>query len=106
MKHRNIDYDVREVEPGRWRWLIEPMEKRIIIPKMYRSRDLAVAGIKATVLASVRVLSLVNRFPRISVRRSFVTLKPLIIRSSCFGLGAARGIGASPPISPPLNRSV
>jgi hypothetical protein len=45
MKHRNVDFDVEEVQPGRWRWSIFPETeggpKAVGQPK-YKTRELAV----------------------------------------------------------------
>jgi hypothetical protein len=42
MKHRTVDFDVREVEPGLWHWNIYPGNHLIRGPAKYRSRELAV----------------------------------------------------------------
>jgi hypothetical protein len=45
MKHRTIDYDVNEVEPGRWRWVIRPSIGRTVEgPPKFRTREQAVAA--------------------------------------------------------------
>jgi hypothetical protein len=42
MKHRTVDYDVQEVQPGRWRWKIFPGNRVVQGPANYRTRELAV----------------------------------------------------------------
>ena len=42
MKHRTIEYDVREIEPGRWRWSISPGSRIVQGLDEYRSRERAV----------------------------------------------------------------
>jgi hypothetical protein len=44
MKHRTVDYDVEEVQPGRWRWIIYPPGRTIPGPPKYRTREQAVAA--------------------------------------------------------------
>lgn len=41
MLHRTIEYDVAEVQPGRWRWTIYPGNHKVLGPAKYRSRELA-----------------------------------------------------------------
>jgi hypothetical protein len=47
MKHRTIDLDVQEVQPGRWRWIIRPALGRIIEgqPKFQTGEQAVAAGI-------------------------------------------------------------
>lgn len=42
MKHRTIDYDVQEVEPGHWRWVIRPGNGMVLGPAKYYSRERAI----------------------------------------------------------------
>jgi hypothetical protein len=42
VKHRNVEYSVAEVEPGKWRWIIEA--GKAIGPPKFRSREAAVAA--------------------------------------------------------------
>jgi hypothetical protein len=44
VKHRTIDYDVQEGEPGLWRWNIHPPGRTIQGPLTFRTRELAVAA--------------------------------------------------------------
>jgi hypothetical protein len=44
MKHRTVDYDVEEVEPGRWRWIIYPPGRTIQGPPNFHTREQAVAA--------------------------------------------------------------
>jgi hypothetical protein len=44
VKHRTIDYDVQEVEPGLWRWNIFPGNQKIEGPAEFRTRERAVAA--------------------------------------------------------------
>lgn len=40
----NVDYDVEEVEPGRWRWIIIPPGRTIQGPPKFSTREQAVAA--------------------------------------------------------------
>jgi hypothetical protein len=42
VKHRTVDYDVQEVQPGRWRWNIYPGNRKVQGPAKFRTRELAV----------------------------------------------------------------
>jgi hypothetical protein len=45
MKHRGVDFDVEEVDPGRWRWKIFPKTEgapQAVGQPKYRTRELAV----------------------------------------------------------------
>ncbi|MGM5025195.1 hypothetical protein AB8B02_03135 [Tardiphaga sp. 862_B3_N4_1] len=42
MLHRTVEYDVKEVEPGLWRWNIYPGNRTVRGPVKFRSRELAV----------------------------------------------------------------
>jgi hypothetical protein len=42
MKHRTVDYDVQEVQPGLWRWNIFPGNRVVQGPPRFRTRDQAV----------------------------------------------------------------
>jgi hypothetical protein len=45
VKHRDVDFDVEEAQPGRWRWTIYPKMKgapRAVGQPKYRTRELAV----------------------------------------------------------------
>lgn len=42
MLHRTVKYDVQEVEPSRWRWIIHPGDRVVRGLDNYRSRELAV----------------------------------------------------------------
>ena len=44
MKHRTVDYDVQEVQPGLWRWNIYPIGQSVQGPPAFRSREQAVAA--------------------------------------------------------------
>ena len=44
MKHRTVDYDVQEGQPGLWRWNIHPPGKTILGPLKFRTREMAVAA--------------------------------------------------------------
>ena len=49
MKHRTVDYDVQEVQPGLWRWNIYPGNRHIQGRPQFRSRELAVAACHAEI---------------------------------------------------------
>jgi hypothetical protein len=40
--HRTVQYDVQEVQPGRWRWNIYPGNTKVQGPVKFRTRELAV----------------------------------------------------------------
>jgi hypothetical protein len=40
--HRGIEFDVREIEPGRWLWVIHGPMKAMIGESRYRSREIAI----------------------------------------------------------------
>jgi hypothetical protein len=42
MLHRTVEYDVKEVQPGLWRWNIYPGNRTVQGPVKFRSRELAV----------------------------------------------------------------
>ena len=42
MLHRTVKYDVQEVQPRRWRWIIYPGNRVVSGPDKFRSRELAV----------------------------------------------------------------
>jgi hypothetical protein len=42
VKHRTVDYGVREVEPGLWRWNIFPGGRVVQGPPRFRTRESAV----------------------------------------------------------------
>jgi hypothetical protein len=44
MKHRNVEYSVREVEPRLWRWYVVPIwaSKFVISSPKFQSREAAV----------------------------------------------------------------
>ena len=42
MFHRTVEYDVQEVQPGRWRWNIYPGNGKVQGPVKFRTRELAV----------------------------------------------------------------
>jgi hypothetical protein len=42
VKHRTINYDVQEVQPGLWRWNIYPGNRKVQGPAEFRSRERAV----------------------------------------------------------------
>lgn len=44
MKHRTIDYDVEEVEPGLWRWNIFPGNRKVQGQPHFRTRERAVSA--------------------------------------------------------------
>jgi hypothetical protein len=48
LKHRNVDYTVYEIEPGRWRWVIysdgEAGSKVTTSHRTFRKREAAVAA--------------------------------------------------------------
>jgi hypothetical protein len=47
VKHRNIDYDAEQVEPGKWRWKIYPKIEagpKVIGEALFGSRDAAIAA--------------------------------------------------------------
>ena len=44
VKHRTVDYDVQEVQPGLWRWIIFPGDQIVQGPPHYRTRERAVAA--------------------------------------------------------------
>jgi hypothetical protein len=47
VKHRSIDYDVEEIEPRRWRWIIDPKkedEPKVVGEAKFRTREAAVAA--------------------------------------------------------------
>ena len=49
MKHRAIDYDVQEVEPGLWRWNIYPGNRKVQGPSEFRTRERAVEACLAEI---------------------------------------------------------
>lgn len=42
MLHRTVQYEVQEVQPGRWRWNIYPGDGKVQGPVKFRTRELAV----------------------------------------------------------------
>jgi hypothetical protein len=43
LKHRTVDFDVKEVQPGRWRWIIYPrMGRAVDGPAKFATRERAV----------------------------------------------------------------
>jgi hypothetical protein len=42
VKHRTVDYDVQEVQPGLWRWNIYPGNRVVQGRPQFRTRELAV----------------------------------------------------------------
>jgi len=45
MEHRSVKYEVREIEPSRWVWVILPADGvSVISPNFYASRERAVEG--------------------------------------------------------------
>jgi hypothetical protein len=45
MKHRTVDFEVQEVQPGRWRWIIRPALGRIVEgPPKFKTPEQAVAA--------------------------------------------------------------
>jgi hypothetical protein len=44
VKHRTVDYDVQEVQPGLWRWNIYPDNRTVQGRPQFRTRELAVAA--------------------------------------------------------------
>jgi hypothetical protein len=44
VKHRTIDYDVLDVEPGLWRWNIYPGNRAVQGPPQFRTRERTVAA--------------------------------------------------------------
>jgi hypothetical protein len=40
--HRTVQYEVQEVQPGRWRWNIYPGDGKVQGPVKFRTRELAV----------------------------------------------------------------
>jgi hypothetical protein len=42
VKHRTVDFDVQEVQPGLWRWNIFPGNGTVQGPPRYRTRERAV----------------------------------------------------------------
>jgi hypothetical protein len=65
VKHRTVDYDVQEVQPGRWRWNIYPGNSKVQGPAKFRTRELAVEachyeindGIVRTRRAAARIVA-------------------------------------------------
>jgi hypothetical protein len=49
MKHRTVDYDVQEVQPGLWRWNIFPGNRIVRGPSEFRTRERAVAACLAEI---------------------------------------------------------
>ena len=49
MKHRTIDFDVQEVEPGLWRWNIYPGNRVVQGRPQFRTRERAVAACQAEI---------------------------------------------------------
>jgi hypothetical protein len=49
VKHRTVDYDVQEVEPGLWRWNILPGNRMVQGPPHFRTRERAVAACHAEI---------------------------------------------------------
>jgi len=49
VRHRTVDFDVREVEPGRWRWIIYTSDGTVRDPAVYRSRERAVEACHAEI---------------------------------------------------------
>ena len=62
MKHRTVDYDVQEVQPGLWRWNIYSGNHKVQGPTEFRTRERAVEachaeinnGIERTLMQSAR----------------------------------------------------
>jgi hypothetical protein len=44
MHHRTVKYDVREEQPGLWLWHIYPGNQQVRGPKLFPSRENAVAA--------------------------------------------------------------
>ena len=44
MNHRTVEYDVQEVQPGRWRWDIYPIGQTVLGPPKFRTREQAVSA--------------------------------------------------------------
>jgi hypothetical protein len=63
LKHRTVDYDVQEIQPGRWRWNIYPGNRKVQGPAKFRTRELAIEachyeindGIERTRRAAARI---------------------------------------------------
>jgi len=51
MLHRTVAYDVREIEPGHWRWSIMPGNHLIQGWSDYQTRELAVVACHAEINA-------------------------------------------------------
>lgn len=49
MKHRTVDYEVQEGQPGLWRWYIHPPGRTVQGPLKFRTRELAVAACMAEI---------------------------------------------------------
>ena len=49
VKHRTVEYDVREVQPGLWRWSIYPGNQLVQGTSIYRTRERAVAACLAEI---------------------------------------------------------
>jgi hypothetical protein len=49
VKHRTIDYDVQEVEPGLWRWNIYPSNQKVQGPAAFPTRERAVEACHAEI---------------------------------------------------------
>ena len=49
MKHRTVEYDVREIQPGHWRWSISPGNQMIQGTDEYRTRERAVEACQAEI---------------------------------------------------------
>ena len=49
MLHRTVEYDVKEVQPGLWRWNIYPGNRTVQGPVKFRSRELAVEACRGEI---------------------------------------------------------
>jgi hypothetical protein len=43
LKHRTVEFEARQAQPGRWRWIIQPPQGRAVVgPAKFATRERAV----------------------------------------------------------------
>jgi hypothetical protein len=71
VKHRTIDYDVQEVEPGLCRWNIYPGNRKVQGPAEFRTRERAVEACLAEINNGIERTQKQGRDTRNNSRRLF-----------------------------------
>jgi hypothetical protein len=46
--HKGIEFEVREIEPGRWLWVYRAADRQVVGERRYKSRE---AGVEACIEA-------------------------------------------------------